>query len=633
MIKKMLTILILLNTYFSVIPVYAAEVGKTPSDISLDVLEEEIDEYVSNYIGQSTPGASIIVIKNGDIIFSKGYGYANIEKEVIVDPQKTVFEYGSISKLFVWTAAMQLVEQGELDLHADIKTYLPKDFAAQLTYEKPITMHQIMSHTAGFEDYHFDLIMSSSDSVPTLEEALINNQPQQVYEPGGTIAYSNYATALAGYVVEQIADKTFLDYQREQIFSPLSMNTATGDPTLTNYSERENKATGYLSKGNGEFTEGKWSYIPLYPAGSVNGTSEDLAQFAIALMSQNDQNRTLFSDKNTLDLMLTQSYSPDDRILSNAHGFWEYDGKIRGVGHGGNTAAFSTNMVVSPEEQFGVIVLTNASSEMDLTYGVVDLLFGKPDNSLQTSTSDLPNAKEFTGWYTPARQSYSKYTEFINYITPLKVEELSKNKINISMYNMEGTYSQISPYLYTLVSTDHPILGYILPKAYFERDEDGVKRLTNGQVTDYLPVEGDRAFPWLIISAAIIAITALYFITLPIVWLINYLKNRKKNRQYTTETKLFGMCALTGALLFINNSMLLIRTILSSTMLYVDQLQLHIYFNWILLLISVIFILLDVRQWKLVNIKNSQKYIRIFTFCLIVLFVSVLMNWNFFYLI
>lgn len=626
----MLVILILCSSYFSIIPVAASEVEKTPSDISLDVLEEEIDEYVSNYIGQSTPGASIIVIKDGDIIFSKGYGYANIEKEILVDPQKTVFEYGSISKLFVWTAVMQLVEQGQLDLHADIKTYLPEDFAAQLTYEKPITLHQIMSHTAGFEDYYFDLIMSSPDNVPPLEEVLISNQPQQIYEPGTTIAYSNYTTALAGYVVEQITGQTFLDYQREHIFSHLSMNTATGDPTLTNYSERDNKATGYLSKGNGDFTEGKWSYVPLYPAGSVNGTAEDLAKFAIALMSENTRNSPLFSQKSTLDKMLTQSYSPDDRLLSNAHGFWEYDGKVRGVGHGGNTAAFSTNMVVAPEEQFGVIVLTNTSSEMDLTYGVVDLLFGKPDNSLHTSTSNLPSAKEITGWYTTARQSQSKYTEFISYITPLKVKEISENKINISLYDMEGTYSQISPYLYTLVSTDHPILGYILTKAYFEKDKDGVQRLTNGQVTDYLPVEGDRALPWLTMSVVILIMSALYFIILPIVWLINYVKNRKKNRQHTTETKVFWMFTLTGTLLIINNSMLLIRTILSSTMLYVDQLQLHIYLNWIILLITVILLLLGFIQWKSSNLKNSQKYIRTFTLGLLVLLVSVLMNWNFF---
>lgn len=322
MIKRILILLILVSTGFSSIPVYATEIEKTPSGIPLDKLEKEIDKYVSNYIGESTPGASITVVKDGEIFFSKGYGYANIEEKILVDPQKTVFEYGSISKLFVWTAAMQLVEQGKLDLNADIKTYLPEDFTSKLTFEKPITMNQIMSHTAGFEDYHFDLIMPSPERIDSLEEVLLSHQPKQIYEPGSTIAYSNYATALAGYVIEQIVGKSFSDYEMEHIFLPLSMSTTSGDPTLANYSELENKAIGYLPKENGKFTKGNWSYVPLYPAGSVNGTAEDLAKFAIALMPTNTHDSPLFSHKSTLDKMLTQSYSPQDNILSNAHGFW-----------------------------------------------------------------------------------------------------------------------------------------------------------------------------------------------------------------------------------------------------------------------------------------------------------------------
>lgn len=630
MIKRILVILILVSSCFSFIPVYAAEVEKTPSGIPLDKLEKEIDAYVLNYIGQSTPGASITVVNDGEIIFSKGYGYANIEKEIAVDPQKTVFEYGSISKLFVWTAAMQLVEQGKLDLNADIKTYLPEEFASKLTYETPITMNQIMSHTAGFEDYHFDLIMSSPERIDSLEEVLISSQPKQIYKPGSTIAYSNYATALAGYVIEQITGKTFLDYEREHIFLPLSMDTTSGDPTLANYSELENKATGYISTGNGEFTKGNWSYVPLYPAGSVNGTAEDLARFAISLMPTNNNDSPLFSYKSTLDKMLTQSYSPQDNILSNAHGFWEYDGKVRGVGHGGNTEAFSTNMVITPDEQFGVIVLTNASSEMALTSGVIDLLFGKPDDTIQTSTINLPSAKKITGLYVTARQSLSKFTEFFGYIPPLKVEAISENKINISVYGMEGTYTQISPYLYTLTSSNDPILGYILSKAYFELDDHGVKRLTNGQVADYLPLEGDRKLPWLIMSLVIVVISVLYFVFSPIIWLINSFKNRKQNIQHSTETKLFWMCNLTGTLFIINNIFLVIRTILSSSMLYLDELQLHIYVNWILLFILIISIILDLVNWKSVNLGNNQKFMRVFTLCLIVLLVSVLINWNFF---
>lgn len=633
MIKRILAILILVSTGFSFIPVYATEIGKTPSGIPLDKLEVEIDTYVSNYIGQSTPGASIAVVKDGEIFFSKGYGYANIEEKTLVDPQKTVFEYGSISKLFVWTAAMQLVEQGKLDLNADIKTYLPEDFVSKLTFEKPITMNQIMSHTAGFEDYHFDLIMPSPERIDSLKEVLINHQPKQIYEPGSTIAYSNYATALAGYVIEQIAGKSFSDYEMEHIFLPLSMTATSGDPTLANYSGLENKAIGYLPKGNGKFTEGSWSYVPLYPAGSVNGTAEDLARFAISLMATNSNDSPLFSDKSTLDKMLTQSYSPQDNILSNAHGFWEYDGKVRGVGHGGNTDAFSTNMVVAPDEQFGVIVLTNASSEMALTSGVIDLLFGKPDNTNQTSTINLPSTKEITGLYVAARQSKSKFTEFFGYIPPLKVEAISENKINISVYGMEGTYTQISPYLYTLTSSNNPILGYLLSKAYFELDDYGVKRLTNGQIADYLPLEGDRKLPWLILSLVILVISVLYFAFSPIILVIYSFKKRKKNRQHSTESRLFWMCNLTGTLLITNNIVLAMRTILSSPMPYLNELQLHIYLNWALLLITIVLIILDLVNWKLANLKNGQKFMRAFTICLIVLLVSVLINWNFFNLL
>ncbi|MER2170096.1 MAG: serine hydrolase domain-containing protein [Psychrobacillus psychrodurans] len=630
MIKRILIVLILVSTCLSFSPVYGAENGYTPSGIPLNKLEEEIDGFVLNHIGHSTPGASIVVVKDGEIVFSKGYGYANIEKEILVNPQKTVFEYGSISKLFVWTAAMQLVEQGKLDLNADITTYLPQDFVSKLTYEKPITMNQIMSHTAGFEDYYFDLIMSTPENIDSLKEVLIIGQPKQIYEPSSTMAYSNYATALAGYVIESIAEQTFSDYEMEHIFLPLSMHTTSGDPTLANYTDLQNKANGYIPKENKEFTEGSWSYVPLYPAGSVNGTAEDLARFAVALMPTESTSSALFSTEGTLDKMLSQSYSPHSNLLSNAHGFWEYDGKVRGVGHGGNTAAFSSNMVIAPEEHFGVVVLTNASAEMDVTSGVIDLLFGKPDNMTPTSTIDLPDAEEITGLYVAARQSRSTYTEFLSFIPPLKVEAISKNKINISLYGMEGTYTQIDPYLYTLTSSENPIVGYILSKAYFEVDEYGVKRLTNGQVADYLPLERDRKLPWLIMSLGIILISVLYFIFSPIIWLIKSLKNRKQNMQHSKETKLFWLINLTGSLLIINNIVLVVRTIVSSSMLYLDELQLHIYLNWFLLFVILIFVILDLLNWKLVKLKKSQKFIRVFTIWLIVLLVAVLMNWNFF---
>ncbi len=139
----------------------------------------------------------------------------------------------------------------------DIRTYLPDEINDKLRFKKKITMNHMMNHTAGFEDYYFDLLMPSPDQIGTLEEAIIKYQPNQVYEPGTIIAYSNYSTALAGYVIEQITGQSFSDYEMEHIFLPLLMNQTSGHPTLADHQQLEkSKAKGYIPNNEGDFTKG-----------------------------------------------------------------------------------------------------------------------------------------------------------------------------------------------------------------------------------------------------------------------------------------------------------------------------------------------------------------------------------------
>lgn len=623
--------------FYLTLPVSAASNDMTPSGIPLQQMENEIDSFVNEHLGKSTPGAAVTVVKDGEIIFSKGYGYADVEKQIEVDPQKTIFEYGSISKLFVWTAAMQLVEQGKLDLNEDIKTYLPEDFASKLKFKNPITMNQIMSHTAGFEDVHFDLLLSSPKNMITLEEALLENQPEQIYEPGSTIAYSNYSTALAGFVIEQISGQSFSDYERNQIFLTSQMTRTSGHPTLMDHQELEvDKAIGYMPNGKGDFTRGQWTYVPLYPAGSVNGTAEDLARYMMALMPTNNSESPLFAKNDTLDEMLTQSYTPHKDILSNAHGFWEFDGKVRGVGHGGNTAAFSTNMVIVPEEKMGVVVLTNASGEMHLTYGLMDLLLGQSDKVVAASTLELPKSEEVEGLYIGARQSKSSYTELLGYLTPLKIKAIGENQIQISVYGIKGTYTQISPHYYVLTSSNDVLLDSF-QKIYFEMSENKVTRITNGQITDYLPLEGDRQLPLLLSSLAIVLISLLYFIVSPFVILIKWFKNRNKKGEmmgsFVHERRVFWACSLSGTVIILNNVILLIRSFASGSMLVADELKVHLYMNWAMLAIVIVLIIFDVIKWNSMHLKKKEKYSRFFTFGLIILLLAILINWNFFNII
>lgn len=608
-----------------------ASTTETPSGIAFNELEKEIDTFMGQYIDVSSPGAGIAVVKDGKIIFSKGYGYADIENKKTIDPMTTVFEYGSVSKLFVWTAVMQLVEQGKIDLNEDIKTYLPKEFASKLKYEKPITMLNLMSHTAGFEEYPFDLIQTSKENVKTLEEILIEGQPKQVYEPGSTIAYSNYATSLAGYIVEHLSGKPFSQYEMEHIFNAVRMENTSGHPTLADKPELENqKALGYI-KANEQFVNGVWSYVPHYPAGAVNGTLEDLARYAIALTPKDNEPSSLFANRKTLDEMFLQSYTPHENLASNAHGFWEYDGKVRGVGHGGNTVAFSANMVVVPEERLGVVVLTNAAGEMDINYGIMKLVLGNPDQQVAVTSQQLPNAKEMEGTYIASRTSKSSFLEWLLGISSvLKVESVNENEIKISAYGMEGTYVQTSPYFYELTSST----SMLDPKVFFEVDGDKVKRVTSGQVADYLPLEWDRQLPWYYISLAIIVLSLLYFGITLVVMLISWLRNRNKVNIKSGQKWHVWMTVL-GAVFVLNNVLLLVRSIvaLSTMSLPFADIKWHILLNWALLVVAAVCIVGSLLQWRVGQLTKGQKFVRYSSLIMLLLLIVVLLNWNFFNII
>ncbi len=150
------------------------------------------------------PGVTVSVVKDGELIFAKGYGYADIEQRKPVVADRTMFHIGSITKLFTWTAVMQLVEQGRLDLHADVNTYL-KDLQIPPTFPKPITLAHLLTHTPGFEDNFSTLFVFTPDALLPLRDYLIRDLPERVYPPGEIIASSNYGTALAGYMIEQVS--------------------------------------------------------------------------------------------------------------------------------------------------------------------------------------------------------------------------------------------------------------------------------------------------------------------------------------------------------------------------------------------------------------------------------------------
>ena len=171
-------------------------------------------------------GAVVVVAKDGVIAFEKGYGFADFTARKVVDPARTLFRVGSNSKMFVWTAVMQLVEEGKLDLHTDVNRFL-KGVQIPPTFAQPITLEHLMTHTAGFEDKVVGLFAKTSEKVRPLAELMKHDMPARIFPPGHVTAYSNYGAGLAALIVEQVSGLPYERYLEDRILAPLQMTHAT----------------------------------------------------------------------------------------------------------------------------------------------------------------------------------------------------------------------------------------------------------------------------------------------------------------------------------------------------------------------------------------------------------------------
>src|SRR6266567_6670072 len=235
-------------------------------------LETFLDGVLSKQLrANHIPGATVSVVKDGRLLFAKGYGSADLQAGRPVNAQTTLFRVASVSKLFTATAVLQLAEQGKLNLHADVNIYL-KTFHLPATYPEPITLAHLLTHTAGFESRATGLqaARTTSDLKP-LGQLLAEHMPARVRPPGVVTAYSNYGMALAGYLVEQVSGMPFEQYVEQHIFQPLRMHSSTFRQPV------EARLSADLSQGysytNGAYRPGPFEFISEVPAGAMSTTA------------------------------------------------------------------------------------------------------------------------------------------------------------------------------------------------------------------------------------------------------------------------------------------------------------------------------------------------------------------------
>ncbi|WP_174297796.1 serine hydrolase domain-containing protein [Sphingomonas bacterium] len=301
------------------------------------------------------PGAVVVVVKDGHVLFEKGYGLADVATGKPVDPRATLFRVGSISKLFTWTTVMQLVEQHRIDLDADVNRYL--DFRVPPRAGRPVTMRELMTHTAGFEEATRGIATQDPSDTTSLGAALARRVPARVFDPGTTPAYSNYGAALAGYIVERVSHERFADYVAHHVLSPLGMARSTFvqplPPALA-----PGMAAGYV-EGSGPpqpFEQVVWS-----PAGGLSITGDDMARFMIAHLDDGRLGGATILRPETARTMHAPALAVMPPLDQMALGFIGLDVNGRRViGHDGATVAFHATMALYLDEHVGLFVAVNA---------------------------------------------------------------------------------------------------------------------------------------------------------------------------------------------------------------------------------------------------------------------------------
>lgn len=246
-----------------------------------ELTQADLDAWLDGYMpfalhSGDLAGAVVTVVKDGQLLTARGYGYANIEKRKPVDPYRTLFRPGSVSKLVTWTAVMQQVEAGKLDLDADVNRYL--DFKIPPYDGRPITLRQVMTHTAGFEEQAKYIIFTDPKHITPLGEYLKRWIPKRIYAPGTTPAYSNWATTLAAYMVQRVSGMPFDTYVEQRIFQPLGMRYSTFRQPLP-------KALApYMATGYPRASEPAkpFEIVGPAPAGALSSSGVDMARFMLA---------------------------------------------------------------------------------------------------------------------------------------------------------------------------------------------------------------------------------------------------------------------------------------------------------------------------------------------------------------
>ena len=459
------------------------------------------------------PGAVVSVVKDGQVVTTRGYGWADTGasggQPVAVDPQKSLFRVASISKIPTSISAMQLVEQGKVDLDADISAYL--DFEIERRFDEPLTLRHLLTHSAGFEERW--KVVPTTD----LEAYVKNDPPAQVFAPGTTPAYSNYGMALAGYIVQRVSGQPFETYVREHVLEPAGMTSSTYEQPLPK-DMAGSLGPGYTSTGE----EVPFELMGDFPAGSLTVSAPDFAAFMNAQLSR--------SPKLLREETWEQMWSPglgEERLGNRAKagemGLGYFDLSRHGrrvVGHGGDIVGWHSQFELYPEENTGIFISYNGDGNdsdssnnlrEDLAQGFADRYFPGETVKASGSKDSAERARQVAGSYVPSRVPWASFAAaWVPALFPATIEQTGDGGLK----DGKTQYVEVEPWVWRQVDGR---------SAFAAQVEDGkVVSLSQGPALTLIPMT-----PVQQMLAPVFGICLVLLLVVTVAWPIGALRRRR----------------------------------------------------------------------------------------------------------
>jgi CubicO group peptidase (beta-lactamase class C family) len=437
--------------------------------------QQDVDGWLDGFVPYAlksgdVAGAVVVVVKDGKVLTERGYGYADVASERPVDPKATLFRPGSISKLYTWTAVLQLVEAGKLDLDADVNKYL--DFNIPEKFGKPITLRNLMTHTPGFEEVFGNILTTDPKRYRPLGETMKRHIPERMFPPGEVDAYSNYGASLAGYIVERVSGEPYDAYIAHHILQPLGMAHSTFTQPLP-ADLKPLMASGYKL---GSQPAHPFEYVEIAPAGSMSVTGDDMSHFMIAHMQDGRYGSAQILKPETAKLMHSPAFVLNPP-LPTAMGLGIVVDELNGhptIGHNGATELFFSDLVLFPKDQIGIFVSANSAGkagaggafEGKMVKAFADRYLPATPHEDKTWPTAKKDAATVAGAYWPSRRVNSNLFRLAYLFNQMHIAALPDGQIQIDALKDDGgvkplTWREVGPYVWRDTKSDSRIAAIV----------------------------------------------------------------------------------------------------------------------------------------------------------------------------